>query len=441
MIERLVIHRFRGIREGVLEDIGKVNLLIGPNNAGKTAILEMMYLAGLCGRPCSLLMREVEPSAWPATTLIRYDFLGEELMPRLRVRHGEPKVWQESPAVLTEEHSLAVSLNEMTKGHPMREFELSAPLDEPGRKRGFFQKDISRTTLFRIGQQKGQLEAEIPGPMLPPLFAEKDVRLEETFWTYLWEPSLVYRWEAKEDIDHLAVWAIKGQLPTAEHVLFFDFHAANQHFNPRFTQAAKNTIADWYEKIAQSLARVFPSFDGIRVEIDDAPGNQKGESGYVSFTGKTRLAIDHFGDGARHAFKVLASLIALTEKVDENRPGLFLWEDPELFMHPASLQRLLTEVMDLVAEKPIQVVLSSQSLEVIAWLGRYLDRSSVIIKPGQIRTFRLNLQTGALHVQPFKGKAIARWIEFFGDPRMVGEDELSSPLAWLFHPETEEVEE
>ena len=68
MIKRLVIHRFRGIRQGTLEDFGKINVLIGPNNSGKSAILEMLYLAGVAGRECEVLIPDVEPSAWKATT-------------------------------------------------------------------------------------------------------------------------------------------------------------------------------------------------------------------------------------------------------------------------------------------------------------------------------------------------------------------------------------
>ncbi len=59
MIKRLVVHRFRGIREGVLDDLGKINLLIGPNNSGKTAILEMLYLGGTSGRPVQLILDDV----------------------------------------------------------------------------------------------------------------------------------------------------------------------------------------------------------------------------------------------------------------------------------------------------------------------------------------------------------------------------------------------
>ena len=56
MIERLVVHRFRGIREGVLQDLGKINVLIGPNNSGKTAILELLYLGSVSGRAAQLIL-------------------------------------------------------------------------------------------------------------------------------------------------------------------------------------------------------------------------------------------------------------------------------------------------------------------------------------------------------------------------------------------------
>ena len=73
MIEKLVTHHFRGIKEGVLENFGKVNLLIGLNNSGKTSILETLYLVGLSGRPCEL---NAFIGSFPDTTLDTFDFLG-----------------------------------------------------------------------------------------------------------------------------------------------------------------------------------------------------------------------------------------------------------------------------------------------------------------------------------------------------------------------------
>ena len=39
-IDNLTIHRFRGIRDLTLEELGQINLLVGVNNSGKTSVLE-----------------------------------------------------------------------------------------------------------------------------------------------------------------------------------------------------------------------------------------------------------------------------------------------------------------------------------------------------------------------------------------------------------------
>ena len=434
MIRRLVIHRFRGIRQGTLEDFGKINVLIGPNNSGKTAILEMLYLAGVSGRECEVLIPDVEPSAWKATTLNRRDFLGDTPLPRLRYRHGEPKEGRDTPAVLTNEYTLDVELTELPEDYPLRRFTLSAPPEPGGRKLFFEEGDEFRISLFRLSPH---MNVPVPEPMMPPLFNTQKVSLENMYWTYLWEKPWVYRWDkgkcdkrkTKNCINHFAVWALEGKLPDSENILFFDFHSANQHFRKIFAQQAKDKISDWYEKIAMSLAKIFPDLRNIKIEIDDAPGSYKEETGYIRLHGKPRIGIDHFGDGARHAFKVLATLIALRERVTKDKPGLFLWEDPELFMHPATLGRLLEEVIELVKDASIQVFLTTQSLEVLAWFVQEVEKEHPLTD--HIRVYRLDLEQGALRARKFAGKGLASWFRLFGDPRLSAEEEMRSPLYHL----------
>lgn len=429
MIERLVIHRFRGIREGVLDDLGKFNLLIGPNNSGKTAILEMLYLGGTSGRPCELILESVQNGVFQATVSLPRDFLKDEPLSRLRRRHGHAGGWDASPATLTSEHGLAVSLHKLPDKHPLHDFRLGAPLSETGQKdtTAFDEADLEAVALFSLNQQKG-----VPSEMVPASFAEHQVRSETSRWHYLWQPAWVYKWEQQAPLDHLAVWAEEGAQPAPEHVLFFDFHTANTHFTERFAQWAKNSLVDWREQIAATLGRVFPELSGATIEIDDAPNGhalRAGECGYVRFPGRTRLSVDHFGDGTRHAFKVLASLIALTEVVDEERPGLFLWEDPELFMHPTTLGRLLDEVMRLIEDKPIQVVFSSQSLEVAGLLTHHLREKYTKLQEG-LRAFRLELDEGRLHAATFRFQNLYTWLEQGMDPRYW--DIVDSPISYRY---------
>ena len=51
MLTGLTIHRFRGIRELELEGLAQVNVLLGRNNAGKSSVLEALYLASAALSP------------------------------------------------------------------------------------------------------------------------------------------------------------------------------------------------------------------------------------------------------------------------------------------------------------------------------------------------------------------------------------------------------
>jgi AAA15 family ATPase/GTPase len=43
-IDEFTIHRFRGLQDSKLENLGQINLLVGDNNAGKTSVLEALSL-------------------------------------------------------------------------------------------------------------------------------------------------------------------------------------------------------------------------------------------------------------------------------------------------------------------------------------------------------------------------------------------------------------
>jgi len=88
MLQSLTIHRFRGIREGVIQNLRAFNVLIGPNNSGKSALLELLYLGGLSRRTCQLITETIEPPVHAATTLVARDFLAHSPTKRLRQRHG-----------------------------------------------------------------------------------------------------------------------------------------------------------------------------------------------------------------------------------------------------------------------------------------------------------------------------------------------------------------
>jgi hypothetical protein len=438
MIEQLAIHRFRGVRRGKLEDFGKFNVLIGPNNSGKTSVLEMLYLTGASGRDCALrsetlyekvqqmVEKKMEGSQNKLDAIdetisgfapLAVDFTGRAPWSRIWQRHGQSSRWEAGPADVTLENSLDVHLKFLKGNHVLRMFRLiPPPSDDIKNYGGFNQLDAQTVASFAL-PAKDILPPDLLPACLHPHLAEAN--LADTWFTFAWHPSFINEMaqaDPKEEDFPLAAWAVRQRDRVhPNHVLLFDFHAMNGPFTPAFRNMAWKTVPDWYEKIADALGRVYPELASCRVEIAANETLDNSYTGYIRLPGAKPLAVDHFGDGARHAFKMLASLIALKELASEERPGLFLWEDPELFMHPSALRSLLQEVTTVIRDCPIQMFLCSQSKEV---LDIIVDLAGKGILPSrELQSFQLQLREGRLLVQPITGETLGVWMEY-KDPRV-----------------------
>jgi hypothetical protein len=480
MIERIVIHRFRGIRQGDLNHLRKFNLFIGPNNSGKTAILELLYLSATSGRSVQFIRDDLLPAetgVLRATTSARTDLLGYEPLPYLRQRHGKHGEWAGNPAVVTSEGGLEINLCRLPNSDgapPWNSFRLAAPLPDWGEQDvyAFSKEDIARIAMFTLPQPTtldpsmiAIAEAGVrpagaatdtttaaPTPTTGTATEVEDVSSAATDtttasataaptptdttpiydWHYLWEPDWVYRWDRQQPIDRLAVWVTQGRRPQPQQVVFFSSQTANSHFTDHFAKWAYHNVKDWHETLAARMAQVFPALEGAKIEVLDAPDDQPGRTGYVRFPERTPLAIDQFGDGARHAFKLLAALTALAATVDDTHPGLLLWEEPEVCQNPTTLIRLLDIVFDMTKDKPIQVCIATHSLEVIAHVTRLLQHN--IVPQDDTLVFRLHLREGLLKSAWFDVTNLIVWLEAGHDPRIL--EDFDPPLQFQLREET-----
>jgi len=243
----------------------------------------------------------------------------------------------------------------------------------------------------------------------------------ETGLIYCWSPDLTYNQVG------IATWVVKGQLPTTQHSLIYDVSTTLRHLPMDFFRRMIVTIPGWSQKIARAFSVVLGLDKPFNVQFLPVDQTQQWTQGWIAPEDQIALTIDSYGDGARSIFKVLTPLLALAELVREDTPGLFIWEEPELFQNPQTLGRLLTEVATLLKNKPIQLFIATHSLEVVAHFVRLVREGH--IAEDEMAAIRLNLVNGKLSSSIFDHRDIQDWTEMDLDVR-VPSGKVDSPLTY-----------
>ncbi len=410
MIESIQIKNFRGIREGQIEGFRKFNLLVGPNNSGKSAVLEMLYLANTTDRMAQISDKVTSSSHGVNTS--DSDLLGHQPILRTLERHS-----QDIAAVRATDF----------KGAKVQVVEAAAALPNfnisflPVSKRHLpNQEDV--IALFGL-ETSQNVSTQNDDSILVFQLAKGLGLAGGARLYYCWLPSLV-RYGGSH-----STWSVSGGIPQSEHTLLCDVQTMLEHLPMDFFRRTIQTVPGWTQKIAKHFSTIFGIEKPFNVQFFPVDQDQQFVQGWIAPSDQVALTIDNYGDGARHAFKVLTPLLALRELVREDAPGLFLWEEPELFQNPQTLARLLTEVAVLLKDKPIQVFIATHSLEAVANFVELVREGQ--LAEAELATICLNLQEGSLRSFAFDATEVQQWTEMGLDPR-VPNGKVDSPLLYQF---------
>ncbi|MFM7199162.1 MAG: ATP-dependent nuclease [Myxococcota bacterium] len=147
------------------------------------------------------------------------------------------------------------------------------------------------------------------------------------------------------------------------------------------------------------------------------------------------LSIDEYGDGTRSAMKMLLMLIAVANRATPERPGLFLWEEPELFQNPRMLKKMLEELVRIIQHRPVQVFIATHSLEVMGLLLKLTEEGT--LPPNDLKAYRLQLKSGVLTSSWYSRDNLLTWLQEGLDPRIWGD--FYVPLRFYWPSQTEET--
>jgi energy-coupling factor transporter ATP-binding protein EcfA2 len=416
MIKRIQIRDFRGIQAGGLDRFRQFNLLIGPNNSGKTTLMEVLYLTGSASQRAGLTVQQPAGPAHYDVLVARPDLLGDHPMTRVWARHNYPG--QQSGLGHWSDGVLKIAVRDRQSA--LSSFDLSTG------DRGFTQGEERTTALFSLGPQEHPTEKADPAAVLAAELLEGDTEpFADRRLVFFWHPDLTYYYRGS------AAWLVQGRTATAEHVLFYDTAVMAGHLRLDFCQRMLGAIPGWTQQIARRFGRIFGLDRPFNVQFLPVGPEGRWMQGWIAPEDRQAMPIDAFGDGARGAFKLLTPLVALTALAHKDAPGLVLWEEPELFQNPQTLGRLLTEVVDIIRSKPIQIFVASHSLEVVAHLTAMLQDGR--LNANDALVYRLDLREGQLHSSWFDADNLVAWLETGLDPRIWGDFRL--PLQFRLRQE------
>jgi len=179
MVEEIYLKGFRGIAEGVLDSLTSINILVGPNNVGKSTILEALYLAATTGESAEL--GSVEGKFYPVFIPSQTDMLGLDPLLRMWMRHGFPRIWSGGKEIARwDEGNIRLKLPGILSDYPL--LTSADPLEQ-----SFPQKQAERMTMLAY-QLKGDEEMH-----WPPLESYFSPPWEGKRFLFTWFKEFIYR--------------------------------------------------------------------------------------------------------------------------------------------------------------------------------------------------------------------------------------------------------
>jgi hypothetical protein len=352
-LDRLTIRRFRGLQDLTLDGLGRVNLLVGPNNSGKTSILEAV----------SVFCRPLDLRAWLDATWRR-----EALSP------GDP---------------FFLSVEWMFPHQPLIDGPFARGRVSIAGSGAFAGREVfaSYKPTSRIGARpasaRGDSGADGNGLEQAGARVELVADAEIDPGGALREFTSVYDlWEG-------------DTLPLSGHALFLPVRTVtpvSHRVEPIERDLSEATLTGQKGQILSLLQELDSGI--LDVQILSPRGHRSAI--YIDYSSNGLLPLSSFGDGVRRAF-----LIALL--LNSVAGGVLLIDEIESSLHVTALGSLFSWLVKSCEELDVQLFATTHSLEAVDAMieaeSKNLDR---------IVGYHLEASNGIPHVQRLDGHMLHR---------------------------------
>jgi predicted ATP-dependent endonuclease of OLD family len=340
------IHQFRGFRDLNFENLGRVNLLVGMNNAGKTSVLEALSL--YC---CSFDLKE-----WVATASRRRIRQPLSLIESLKWffpqqshdRHGEIQIEAQGHFEVRE---VRASFEELSANQPTSiESELDFDQDN---------EELVQGAEIKVLRQLVMSENSL-------------LQQEEKF--ELWENEDQLKRARKRMLEHT--------LPVSTIMPY-----SHQLKRAQMRQMTHAKTKGFAEQVLLMIQQIDPGIENLEILSNDG----KRFSLYFQHRELGLVPVNMFGEGVQRSLAIVLSLSTLQN-------GVLLIDELEAGIHTSVLQSVFSLLVKACRDYNVQLFATTHSLEALDAILANVPEDSIVvyrlpnpIKGGQLKRFEGDL--------------------------------------------------
>jgi energy-coupling factor transporter ATP-binding protein EcfA2 len=364
VITSVSIRNFRGVHQGSVAGLAPISILVGPNNMGKSTVLETIALASKVGVPseaAKLLLRRGGPRLDALEHVLHVGESAAEIRIQNKVIEDKTDKW-----MLTLSRSKVSTEQLDIEGKPMKG---------------------SKTQLTaRITQDTAPL-GQLPISDIPRKLLDEHLGSPAPSRRQRNQPEPLLEIFANED-----QLGFGNSVPTPEPFAstLVDLETVREH---EALEEAHSVIgkAARIDQVVEALQRAMPGLtnlviykSGSKFVLHSVRGKEPPVPAYLA------------GDGFKRLLSLAASVFAM-------KNGSVLLEEPETYQHPRYMQELV-RLLYIAARAGTQIILSTHSMELIDMLLHAPDAEGQAYPV----VHRMSLYDGTLHVTTIEREVAVR---------------------------------
>jgi predicted ATP-dependent endonuclease of OLD family len=350
----ITIHKFRGLRDLELKDLGQINLLVGINNSGKTSVLEALsiYCHPLDIRVWLSTARQREQeyrlSRTPSLDALQWLFAHDFLLDREKLKTGTISIsgsgsFSVKQMKATYEEIEGMFVSEKRRRLVTGDDQLSESEDE---------QIGGSDDLLEV--RKGlDLRVELNTEQLN-LFGDEEANLIEDY--QLWEHEFLSRASGKREPSLLT----SVVTPASHRSDIGQFRLLSEARFHNFKADVLDLLRQMDHNISDIEILLSPDSVSSRFNI------------YIQHERLGLAPVSTFGDGVRRLLHIALKLASV-------RGGIFLIDELESTIHTEALQNSFSWLVKWCKEMDVQLFATTHSLEAVDALLEVTEHESDLV--------------------------------------------------------------